>query len=131
MTPATVFHEVTRRRPGPRPADRPAPAPAAGRLPAFIGGPSDAADRLASTSVLLVGAGSVGARIGEHLGRLGVGEVAVVDPKRFGPGLGTQAIEPADVGRPKASTVAARIKRISPRTRARWHGTSCARPPTT
>jgi adenylyltransferase/sulfurtransferase len=89
------------------------------RLPAFFGGPDDAHTRLAASSVLVAGCGSVGARVGMHVARLGVGEVALVDPKVFKPNFGTQAIMPDDVGAPKAVQIAHRAKAVAPDTRVR------------
>ena len=85
----------------------PAPAPLSGgrdhmaqaaddRMPRFLGLEVDASAALWSLSVLVVGAGSVGSEVAEHFARLGVGRVAVVDPKRFKANLGTQPILPGD-----------------------------------
>ena len=46
---------------------------AAARLPAFLGGPGDVAQRLAAARVSLVGVGSVGLAAALHLARMGVG----------------------------------------------------------
>jgi molybdopterin/thiamine biosynthesis adenylyltransferase len=89
------------------------------RMPRFVGRADDADSRaaLADTTVLLAGIGSVGGRIAEHCGRCHIGEVALVDGKRFGAGFDTQVIRSAaDVGRFKASRVGRWIRDVSPQT---------------
>lgn len=97
--------------PRPRPVDR---------LPDFIGLQVDARAVLAARRVLLIGVGSVGARVALHLARCRIGELALVDPDRFTPGFDTQAIRGvADVGRDKATTVGSWAKAVSPGTTVR------------
>jgi molybdopterin/thiamine biosynthesis adenylyltransferase len=97
------------------------PAPLADfgeRLPPFIGGPEDAAQRLASVRALVAGSGSVGLEVVETLARWKVAEIAVVDPKRFkGESVLTHGIPPEAVGESKAFYAGRLAKRISPLTR--------------
>ncbi|MHC5007553.1 MAG: HesA/MoeB/ThiF family protein [Planctomycetota bacterium] len=91
----------------------------ADRMPRFVGRAADADSRavLAGTTVLLAGIGSVGGRIAEHCGRCRIGEVALVDGKRFSAGFDTQVIRSgADVGKLKASRVGRWIREVSPQT---------------
>ena len=88
-------------------------------MPRFVGRADDADSRaaLADTTVLLAGVGSVGGRIAEHCGRCHIGEVALVDGKRFGAGFDTQVIRSGtDVGTFKASRVGRWIRDVSPQT---------------
>lgn len=90
------------------------------RLPRFLGAPADAQEILRGIKVLAVGAGSVGARAIEHLARLHVGEIAIVDPKRFSAGFDTQDLRGAgEVGGAKAIVVGRRAAAISPETTVR------------
>jgi molybdopterin/thiamine biosynthesis adenylyltransferase len=92
------------------------------RMPEYVGLPAGVDPRtvFAETKVLILGVGSVGARIAEHSARCGVGELVLVDGKRFTENYTTQAIRgPADVGKPKASRVGRWIRGISPEARVR------------
>jgi len=92
--------------------------PLAARLPKFIGGPADAAMKLMLLRVMIIGLGSVGGRIATHVARIGVAMLWLVDPKCFkSESLLTHEIEPRDVGKSKARTIARRCKAISPATR--------------
>lgn len=113
--PVAALHDVESPLP-PRPWTV---GPADDRLPEFIGLSVDARAVLGDLKVLMVGLGSVGAPVADHVARLGVREIALVDPGRFKRNLGTQPILPEDVGRTKASRAAERVKAISPTTRAR------------
>ncbi len=85
------------------------------RMPDFIGLTVDARDVLADTKVLIVGAGSVGGRIAEHVARCRVGGIDVIDPKPFSANFDTQPIrQQSEVRRPKASVVGEWAKAISP-----------------
>ena len=113
--PVAALHDVESPLP-PRPWTV---GPADDRLPEFIGLSVDARAVLGELKVLMVGLGSVGAPVADHVARLGVREIALVDPGLFKRNLGTQPILPEDVGRTKASRAAERVKAISPTTRAR------------
>ena len=113
--PVAALHDVESPLP-PRPWTV---GPADDRLPEFIGLSVDARAVLGDLKVLMVGLGPVGAPVADHVARLGVREIALVDPGRFKRNLGTQPILPEDVGRTKASRAAERVKAISPTTRAR------------
>ena len=85
------------------------------RMPDFIGLTGDARSRLAQTRLLLVGVGSVGARIADHAARCRVGAIGLVDPKAFSANFDTQMTrDPSDFGRPKALRVGEWAKTISP-----------------
>jgi molybdopterin/thiamine biosynthesis adenylyltransferase len=78
----------------------------------------DANAALDDLCVLVVGVGAVGGVAARCLAHLQVGEIRLVDRGSFKPAsLVTQLITPADVGHPKAVTVARLCKDISPRTR--------------
>ncbi len=113
--PVAAFHDVE----SPLPPKPRTVGPADDRLPEFIGLSVDPRAVLGDLTVLMVGLGSVGAPVADHAARLGVGEIALVDPGRFKGNLGTQPILPDDVGRTKAQRAAERVKAISPTTRAR------------
>jgi molybdopterin/thiamine biosynthesis adenylyltransferase len=88
-------------------------------MPSFVGRPDGADSRaaLADTKVALGGTGSIGARIAEHCGRCHIGELALVDGKRFSANFDTQAIRgPEDIDRPKAPRVGKWVRSISPQT---------------
>jgi molybdopterin/thiamine biosynthesis adenylyltransferase len=91
---------------------------AAARLPAFVGGPADAANRLRGVKALVVGAGSIGFEFVQQLARWQVASIGIVDPKKFkGPSLLTHSAPPEAVGQAKALYAAQLAKRLSPRTR--------------
>jgi molybdopterin/thiamine biosynthesis adenylyltransferase len=91
------------------------PRPRLDRLAPFIGAPADSREALRRLRVLAVGAGSVGARAVEHLARLRVGEIAIVDPGRFSAAFDTQDVRGEDeVGRAKAICVGRRAAAIDP-----------------
>lgn len=100
--------------------DRSPPLDVRRRLPAFIALKTDAVPALASIRALLIGAGSIGGRIAEHLARLQVGGIAVVDPATYKPeSLLTQPIGPRDIGRSKARVIAKRCRAIAPAAQVR------------
>lgn len=71
------------------------------------------ADRLRGRRVLVLGAGALGAPIAEHCVRAGAQEVTVLDNGRVNPGiLSRQPYADADIGRPKATVLAARLSTI-------------------
>src|SRR5262245_58448203 len=76
------------------------------RLPAFDGiAPADARARLAAATVTIVGLGSVGRPMAEHLARIGVGTLQLIDrgvikSQSLLTHAGTFA---SDIGTPKAS----------------------------
>lgn len=72
--------------------------------------------KLLDASVLVVGAGGLGAPIVQYLAAAGVGRLGVVDDDRVDvSNLQRQVIyRDADVGRPKAATAAAAAKAIAP-----------------
>jgi integrative and conjugative element protein (TIGR02256 family) len=65
--------------------------------------------------VTVLGCGALGAPIAEQCLRAGVGKLTLVDNGRVSPGvLVRQPYEDADVGQPKATALAARLRRIRP-----------------
>jgi molybdopterin/thiamine biosynthesis adenylyltransferase len=85
------------------------------RMPDFIGLAVDARAVLADTTVLVVGAGSVGGRIAEHAARCRIGGIDLIDPKSFSANFDTQPIRrSSDVGQSKARLVGKWAKTISP-----------------
>lgn len=89
---------------------------AAARLPAFVGGPEDAAQRLHALKVGMVGAGSIGFEFIQQVARWQPAEIAVIDPKQFKPAsLLTHGVPPEAIGESKAVYAARLAKRISPR----------------
>lgn len=85
------------------------------RMPDFIGLTGDVRARLAEARLLIVGAGSVGARFADHAARCRVGEIGLVDPKAFSANFDTQATrDRSDFGRPKALRVGEWAKTVSP-----------------
>jgi hypothetical protein len=71
--------------------------------------------KLAGTSILLLGCGGLGAPIAEHCIRAGAARLAIVDSGTVSPGvLSRQPYEDADIGKPKAEVLAARLGRIYP-----------------
>src|SRR5438045_8037045 len=96
------------------PCQRPASArpTLTARLPRFMGGPEDAVPRFASLKALVVGSGSVGTEIEQHLARWQIQELAVVDPKIFKTeSLLTHSIPAEAVGEAKACYAATLAKR--------------------
>lgn len=88
------------------------------RLPRFVGCKIDPVAALLTLKIMLVGVGSVGRNAALHLARLQPHTLWLVDPKRYKlESLATQAIDPAEVGAPKAASTARLCKRISPATR--------------
>ncbi len=85
----------------------------------FIPGPAQAA--LADMRVLLVGCGGLGGILGEALARVGVGAIDLVDDDRVSlSNLNRwQGGVPGDIGQPKATRLAARLRRMFPRLRVR------------
>lgn len=69
---------------------------------------------MASTRVISVG---VGGSVGylESMARSGVGQFVLIDPDVIEPrNVGTQAVDPIDVGRPKVAALADRLARLNP-----------------
>lgn len=64
--------------------------------------------------VVIVGIGVIGSQVAPHVGRMSeVGRVTLVDDQSYDEGnLVSQAIDPADVGRPKATVQARRLRRM-------------------
>lgn len=88
------------------------------RLPRFVGAPDDASRRLTALRVAVVGAGAVGGRLVDHLARLGVAALCVVDRGRFKPeSVSTQPVMPDAVGMSKAVHTARLAARLSLETR--------------
>jgi len=98
-------------------------APREARLPSFLGMAPEAPARLGDLGVAIVGTGSVGSNVALHLARLQVGALTLVDRGQLKAEsvLTHLAITPADVGKPKASTVGRLCKWISPTTRVLAH----------
>ena len=87
------------------------------RLPKFIGLRADAERVIGDLRVLIVAAGSVGARAALELARTGPARLGLADGKDFANNLQTQAARSLDdVGRPKASTVARWARAVAPAT---------------
>ncbi len=64
----------------------------------------------ARSSLLIIGAGALGSVLAEMLARAGVGEITVIDSDRIEAGnLVRHTLLASDIGRPKASTLAARL----------------------
>jgi len=71
--------------------------------------------KLAGTTILLLGCGGLGAPIAEHCVRSGTARLHIVDSGTVNPGiLSRQPYEDADIGKPKAEVLAARLGRIYP-----------------
>lgn len=65
--------------------------------------------------VLLIGAGSLGSQVANHLVRAGVGTFTVIDGDRVAPeNLGRTTYLPRHVGRLKAAALAAQLREINP-----------------
>ena len=88
------------------------------RMPHFLGldgPPGEVLDRL---RVMILGAGSVGGQIAQHVARLQAREIWIVDPAKLkDTSLLTHQISPAAVGKPKAAYWGRLCKAISPNTR--------------
>jgi adenylyltransferase/sulfurtransferase len=84
------------------------------RLPAFDGGPLDAPAKLAAAVVSIVGLGSIGRPMAEHLARVGVGTLRLIDRGVLKPQsvLTHAATTPRDIGQPKASNAGRLCKTI-------------------
>ena len=92
-------------------------APLSERLPAFIGGPANAAELLAGLKVAVIGVGSVGRRIALHLARMSVDALSLIDPGTLKPeSLLTYEIASLDIGDAKTANAARLCKDISPST---------------
>ena len=64
----------------------------------------------ARSNLLVIGAGALGSVLAELLARAGVGEITVIDPDNVEAGnLVRHTLLASDIGRPKASTLAARL----------------------
>ena len=71
--------------------------------------------KLAGAKILLLGCGGLGAPVAEHCARSGAARIIVVDSGTVNPGiLSRQPYEDADIGKPKAEVLAARLGRICP-----------------
>jgi len=72
-------------------------------------------DKLARARILLLGCGGLGAPIAEHCVRSGAARLHIVDSGTVSPGvLSRQPYEDADIGKDKATVLAARLARIRP-----------------
>lgn len=90
------------------------------RMPQFLSLPKsmDPTSVLSKLRVGCLGVGAVGRIAAMHLARLGVEALYICDRSLYKPeSLLTQPIDPDEVGRPKAETVARLAKRLSPSTR--------------
>lgn len=88
------------------------------RLPSFVSGPADAAERLRHVKALVVGAGSIGFEFVQQLARWQVELLAIADPKKFkGASLVTHAVPEEAIGQAKAIYAGHLAKGLSPRTR--------------
>jgi molybdopterin/thiamine biosynthesis adenylyltransferase len=107
------FREVRSRR-----SARPLPDRGA-RLPKFVGLTVPAGETLGDARAMVIGGGSVGGQIVEHLVRLGIQEIRIVDRGQFkAESLLTHAsVGPEAIGRTKAAWWGRRCKKISPATR--------------
>jgi molybdopterin/thiamine biosynthesis adenylyltransferase len=85
------------------------------RLPRLVGGRVETAVALACLSVVVVGCGSIGARVALGLARLGVRALLLVDFARHKPaGLVTHDITPDEVGRSKVACLGERARALLP-----------------
>ena len=70
---------------------------------------------LRACHVAVFGCGAAGGNLAEHLARMGVGSLALLDRDRVGPeNLGLQPYETSDVGRTKVRALADRLGRAMP-----------------
>lgn len=92
--------------------------PAAARLPHLVRSPLDVTTRLAALRVAVIGAGgSVGQRASEHLARLQVAHLLLIDPKILKRESAlTHTTGPETTGRASAWVTGRRCKRLSPAT---------------
>lgn len=91
--------------------------PLSDRLPALVAVTADVPARLRALRVMVIGVGSVGQHLAEHLARLQVGRLLLVDPKRLKPeSTLTHASGPAATGRLKVLVAGRRCLEISPQT---------------
>lgn len=86
------------------------------RTTRLVGSADEARERLAETSVLVVGAGGLGSPVISLLAGSGIGRLTIVDPDVVDPtNLARQTLfGAADVGRPKAVQAAARASAVDP-----------------
>ena len=92
------------------------------RLPDFVGASGDTARILDALAVLIIGAGSIGLAAIEHLARLQIGAIGVVDPADLkDESLLTHPIGRDALGRRKARYAAKRARSISPVSRIGYH----------
>ena len=90
----------------------------ASRLPPLYEVARDLPSVFAELDVCVVGVGSIGTNEVDHLARLGVRSLLLVDPARYKlESLITHPCTPADVGRPKVVAAGERAKALSPGTR--------------
>jgi molybdopterin/thiamine biosynthesis adenylyltransferase len=83
---------------------------------------NDVIGALENASVLVVGAGSVGSFVAEHLSRLGLGRITLVDPDDVDEAnLSRTTYEPSDIGKKKVDALGARLCRLNPRIRVDKH----------
>jgi hypothetical protein len=69
---------------------------------------------MASTRLIAVGVGGSAGYL-ETMARAGIGQFVLVDPDTTEPSnVGTQAVDPGDIGRPKVDALAARLARLNP-----------------
>jgi molybdopterin/thiamine biosynthesis adenylyltransferase len=80
--------------------------------------------RVATSTVLIAGAGNIGSHLAPQLARAGVGALRILDRDRVeAKNLATQDYRPEDVGRPKAEVLAERLRAQFPgRTVEAWVG---------
>lgn len=82
---------------------------------------------LADKTVVVVGAGAVGAQIAQDLAQSGLGQLVIIDPDRVDVATGSrQVAAPASAGAPKAFEVAAAIGQMCPFTTAEGYAFSVA-----
>jgi molybdopterin/thiamine biosynthesis adenylyltransferase len=91
--------------------------PIKSRLPDLIDAPPDAASKLSSLKLVIVGCGAIGRSIALHLARLKIGELRLIDRKKLKKeSLLTHSIVPQEISMPKASSLGRIVKAISPKT---------------
>lgn len=85
------------------------------RMPRIVGGPQDPRAVLAGKHVEVIGNGSVGQTVVQHLARAGIGAMTLVDRSRFkAASVLTHPIEPAAIGRSKAEYAGAVARALQP-----------------
>lgn len=83
------------------------------RFPALLGAPPEAARSIRRLRLAFISAGSVASRAAEHMARMQVASLMLVDPSRFKPeSLLTYGIPPEALGHFKAEWFAERCRRI-------------------